>query len=122
MARDIRNAEISLRITDQASQTGAGASKQLAIVSPCSTCQNFTQTTASTGNDLFRSLCPRRIWINQYQNNPDEANLVDPVLYTSGTPNPNTLANPVVDPVTNNYVVWVANLEDNPGIVDPASG
>lgn len=120
MANDIRTAELSLKIAGQTSITNAAPKREFAIVSPCSTCQNFTQ--AASGNDSFRSLCPRRIWIQQSQQNSDEPGIVDPVLSTSGTDDPNKLVNPVVDPITGNYIVWVASVEDNQGIVDPANG
>src|SRR5208282_3588738 len=114
MANDQRIAEQSLQINSQANLTSSVGRKELAIVSPCSTCQNFTQP-AFTAPDPHQQMCPRRLWINQNQNYPGT---VDPVLYTSGTSDPNTLANPVVDQTTGNYVVWVATIEDNPGIIN----
>jgi len=117
MAQDIRLAELNLKIANQSQQTNSAAKKELAIVSPCSTCQNFTKST-NTSNDPHRSVCPRRIWINQQQQNPDNPELTDPVLYLSGTSDPNRIVNPVVDPTTGNYLIWVAAVDDNPGIVD----
>jgi hypothetical protein len=117
MANTQRAAELNLNINNQSQQTNSAAKKELAIVSPCSTCQNFTQSSSS---NPYRSACPRRIWINQNQQNPDDPTTVDPVLYLSGTDDPNTLNNPVVDQSTGNYLVWVAAIEDNPGIFDSA--
>lgn len=117
MANDVRRAELNLSISNQGQQTNSSAKKELAIVSPCSHCQNFTQSD-TTGSDPFRSACPRRMWISQQQQDPDNTNTVDPVLFLSGTTDSNTLANPVVDQTTGNYLVWVAAVEDNPGILD----
>lgn len=117
MSNDTRLAELNLKIASQASLTHSGAKKELAVVSPCSNCQNFTQST-SDSSDPYRSACPRRIWINQQTQNADSSNPVDPVLFLSGTSNPDTLANPVVDQSSSNYLVWVAAVEDNPGIAD----
>ncbi|MGC1582148.1 MAG: hypothetical protein WA766_11725 [Candidatus Acidiferrales bacterium] len=118
MANDQRIAELSLQVNSQAFLTAAAGKKELAIVSPCSNCQNFAQS-SSANPDPHQPMCPRRLWITQNQNNP---NTVDPVLYTTGTSNPNTLANPVIDPTTGNYVVWVAAVEDNPGIINEQTG
>lgn len=115
MANDQRTAELNLKISAQGQQTNSAAKKELAIVSPCSSCQNFTQSSTS---DPYRSACPRRIWINQQQQNPDNPTIVDPVLYLSGTTDPNTLANPVIDESSGNYLIWVAAVDDNPGILD----
>lgn len=117
MTQDTRLAELSLKIASQANLASSFSKKELAVVSPCSTCQNFTQSSSSS-SDPFRSACPRRIWIQQQQNNPDDPSAVDPVLSLSGTDDPNKLANPVVDPTTGNYLIWVAAVEDNPGIAD----
>lgn len=117
MSIDTRRAELSLKIASQSQQVASAAKKELAVVSPCSNCQNFTQS-STTSSDPFRSACPRRIWINQFQQNPDDSTVVDPVLYLSGTPDSNTLVNPVIDQTTANYLIWVAAVEDNPGIVD----
>jgi len=126
MANDTRSAELSLKIASQSDLTGAAPKKELAIVSPCSTCQNFIQQSSNSASiDPYQSMCPRRIWIQQQQQNPDNPTTVDPVLYTSGTNSPNTLANPVVFPLNNNagnYVVWVAAVEDNPGIININTG
>lgn len=115
MANDQRTSEQSLRISNQGQQTNSAAQKELAIVSPCSTCQNYIQSSSS---DPYRSPCPRRMWINQNQQNPDNPGVVDPVLYLTGTTDANTLDNPVVDESTGNYLVWVAAVEDNLGILD----
>lgn len=117
MANDIRLAELNLKIASEVNLTQSSAKKELAIVSPCSTCQNFTQSSTDT-SDPYRSACPRRLWIQQHLQNPDNPQVVDPVLYLSGTDNLNTLANPVVDEGTGNYLVWIAAIDDNPGIVD----
>lgn len=118
MANDLRQAASSLDISHQIQQTHSAARKELAIVSPCSHCQNFTQPSAIGISNSFRSICPRRTWIQQSQSNPDNPLAVDPVLYLSGTSDPNTLANPVVDQSTNNYLIWVAIVEENQGIID----
>lgn len=117
MSQDIRLAELNLKIASQANLTNSSAKKELALVSPCSTCQNFTQSTSGS-SDPYRNACPRRIWIQQNQADPDSTLATDPVLYLSGTSDPNKLVNPVVDSTTGNYLVWVAAVEDNPGIVD----
>jgi hypothetical protein len=115
MANNLRNAEVSLRVTNDIEQIHSSAKKELALVSPCSHCQNFTQPIALS-SDPYRSACPRRTWINQNQANPD--NPIDSVLYLSGTDDPNTLVNPVVDQATGNYLIWVAAVDDNQGIQD----
>lgn len=117
MSVDTRLAELSLKVNSQNNLTNSSAKKELAMVSPCSNCQNFKQTN-SDSPDPYRAACPRRMWINQSQQNPDDPSAVDPVLTLSGTMDSNTLANPVVDNSSNNYLVWVAAVEDNPGIVD----
>lgn len=118
MANDQRVSEQALQIASQANLTGSAGRKELAIVSPCSTCKNFTQPASATP-DPHQQMCPRRLWINQNKSLPGT---VDPVLYTTGTTDPNTLANPVIDPTTGNYIVWVAAVEDNPGIIDETTG
>jgi hypothetical protein len=117
VTQDTRLAELSLKMASQANLTNSLSKKELAIVSPCSNCQNFTQS-ASSSSDPFRAACPRRIWIQQQQQNPDDPSAVDPVLSLSGTDDPNKLVNPVVDPTTGNYLIWVAAVEDNAGIAD----
>jgi hypothetical protein len=57
--------------------------------------------------------------MNQSQNDPTS---VDPILTLSGTSDPNTLVNPAIDSTSNNYIVWVAAVEDNPGILDSNTG
>ena len=116
MVNDQRQAELNLKIANQSSVVNSASRKELAIVSPCSTCQNFKQT-SSNSPDPYRTSCPRRVWIAQHNNFPDDPTAVDPVLYCSGTNDPNTLKNPAVDKTTGNYLVWVASVEDNPGIV-----
>jgi hypothetical protein len=118
VANDLRQAAASLEISHQIQQTNSAPRKELAIVSPCSHCQNFIQQSSAGISNSFRSICPRRTWIQQSQNNLNDPLAVDPVLYLSGTTDPNILANPVVDESTNNYLVWVAAVDDNPGIVD----
>lgn len=117
MTQDTRLAELSLKIASQANLTSSLSKKELAVVSPCSNCKNFTQST-STSSDPFRAACPRRIWIQQQQQSPDDPGAVDPVLFLSGTNDSNKLVNPVVDEATGNYLVWVAAVEDNAGIAD----
>jgi|SRR5665213_2025747 len=114
MANAQRNSELNLKISSQGQQTNSAAKKELAIVSPCSSCQNFTQSPSVS--DPYRTTCPRRMWINQQD--PNDPTAVDPVLYLSGTTDPNILDNPVVDQSTGNYLVWVASVEDNAGIMD----
>jgi hypothetical protein len=117
MANDQRVSEQNLRISNQSNLVNSSAKKELAIVSPCSSCQNFQQA-QSASTDPYRTSCPRRMWITQNQNNPDNPGVVDPVLYLSGTTDPNTLDNPVVDESSGNYLIWVAVVEDNLGIQD----
>jgi len=118
VAKDQRNAELGLRIASTSDSTKSAAQKELAVVSPCSHCQNFTKA-GDTSSDPYRTSCPRRIWIQQQANaDPDNGQGPDPVLYLSGTTDPNKLANPVVDQNTGNYLVWIAAVEDNPGVVD----
>lgn len=117
MANEARENELNLRIANQSQQIGSAAIKRLAVVSPCSTCQNYTQSNTGTP-DPNRTQCPRRIWIEQSQKYPNNPQIIDPVLYLSGTSDPNTLANPVVDEATGNYLIWVATIADNSGILD----
>ena len=119
MANDQRQSELNLKIASQTSSGNSASQKELAIVSPCSTCQNYKQT-SSASPDPYRTSCPRRVWIAQNNLFPpdNDPSVVDKVLYFSGTSDPNTLANPAVDPATGNYLVWVAAVEDNPGITD----
>ena len=43
MAKDQRNAELGLRIASTSDSTKSAAQKELAVVSPCSHCQNFSK-------------------------------------------------------------------------------
>lgn len=118
MSQDTRLAELNLKIASQGKKVNSSPSKELAIVSPCSTCQNFQQST-SLSPDPYRSTCPRRMWIQQQAQDSDIIDGINPVLTNSGTDDPHTLANPAVDKSTGNYVVWVAGILDNQGIADP---
>jgi hypothetical protein len=119
VANDQRQAELNLKIANQSGVVNSAAQKELAIVSPCSTCQNYKQT-SSDSPDPYRTSCPRRSWIAQNKLFPPDNDpaVIDKVLYFSGTSDPNTLANPAVDTTTGNYLVWVASVEDNSGVVD----
>lgn len=112
MASTVKSNETVLRIAGQSQGAGAVPREEMGVVSPCSTCQNYTNSLSTS--DANRTPCPRRSWITA---NTQGMLNIDPVLYLSGTSDPNTLTNPVIDPSTNNYLVWVAAVDDNPGIV-----
>ena len=114
MASTIRSNDNVLRITGQSQGAGAVPREEMGVVSPCSTCANYTNSNSTS--DPNRVPCPRRFWMDQ--NNQGLLD-VNPILYTSGTQDPNKLANPVIDTTSNNYLVWVAAVDDNQGITNP---
>ena len=89
--------------------------RQLAIVSPCSTCRNFTA--AQDENDKFRPTCPRRFWIDTVEQMGDENSYPD-YLSESGTDDLHKLINPVHSEANATIFTWVAIQENNRGVVD----
>lgn len=117
MATTPRTSELALQIAGQSSRSDATPRREMAVVSPCSTCQNYKAV--SDGTDPYRRPCPRRLWIDsQTQGLLD----IDPILTLSGTQDPNTLANPAIDPATDNYLIWIAAVDDNQGITNIDDG
>lgn len=108
-----RTNDLLVKIEGQQLGAGAVPREEMGIISPCSDCKNYLQR--NNTSDPYRTPCPRRTWIETQR---QDSIYVHPVLSASGSSDPNKLANPVRDVLANNYVVWIAAVDDNPGIQD----
>lgn len=97
----------------------SGQRTQLAVVSPCSQCKNQRAVDADG-----KPACPRRALLKQAADaqaiGKPLSTAFDPALLT-GTDS-DALANPVYDAENHHILVWTANLADNMGFKDEASG
>ncbi len=87
----------------------------MAIVSPCSQCQNF-QSDPTKGFPM----CPRRYWMEQAEQAAEIEGLPKPPAYLTetGTDSDDQLANPVHSGSNQITSVWVAAVEDNRRILN----
>lgn len=92
-------------------------SREKAIVSPCSTCQNFF---ASDGTDADnRTPCPRRIWRARLEDAKVSGKKKPPrYLTANGEEHDGPLENPVHLINDNIVCIWCAVLSDNSGITN----
>ena len=108
-------------------------SSAFAILSPCSTCANQRSVPDPNGR---QNICPRRGWQNTYavqqvSSDPDDVSSLPNIRHLALTgiqaqDEANNfqggLVNPVYDNSGNSIVVWVAKVEDNDVLTDPATG